>query len=181
MLHWISWELVTLGDEVLIKNSIFGIKWIYFWEKIKWEFYLVPFLDANHNTFFYAIFDDILQIQIFNKLIKISGIWVKTANYIVTKFSLSEIQQAISEANLDFFTQVPGVWAKTAKKIILELKDKISIEDIEKLDQHNQVKAKIIKTLTNLGYPKNKVIELLKDIKNFDNPSEVIQQIVKQL
>jgi Holliday junction resolvasome RuvABC DNA-binding subunit len=63
----------------------------------------------------------------------------------------------------------------------LELKDKISIEDIEKLDQHNQVKAKIIKTLTNLGYPKNKVIELLKDIKNFDNPSEVIQQVVKQL
>ena len=182
MLHQINWKLTKFQEDVLIKNEFFWIKWVYFGLQTQGEFFLYPFLDTNHNTFYYAIFDNPNQYELFLRLIKISWIGVKTANYIATKFELEEIKTAIDNSDVKFFTQVPGIWQKTAKKIILELKDKISLEDLEKVQQEEEIKEKIVKTLVNLGYPRLKVEKILKDYKwNLEKPAEIIQQVIKQL
>ena len=181
MLHYINWQLTRIYDEVFIKNEVFGIKWVYFGIKSEWEFFLYPFLDTNHNTFYYAIFDNFFQYELFLRLVKISWIWVKTANYLVTKFVLDEIKQAINEADVSFFTQVPGIWPKTAKKILLELKDKLSLEELEKVNQTEELKEKIVRTLVNLGYWRQKVEKILKEYKNVENVSEVIKEIIGKI
>ena len=181
MLHFFSWELLKLDDMVYVKNEFFWIKGYYFWYKKKGEFFLYPFLDTNHNTFYYAIFDDFRQLEIFNRLIKISWIGLKTANYISTFFDFEDIKKAISSSDIDFFTQIPGIGTKTAKKIIFELKDKVDLTEIDKADELAQKKKKIITTLTNLGYNKSKVEAILKDIKQIDDLQQVIQEIIKKL
>ena len=182
MLHQITWKLVKFQEDVLVKNDFFWIRWVYFGIQTKGEFLLYPFLDTNHNTFYYAIFDNIKQYELFLRLIKISWIWVKTANYISTKFKLEEIKTAIGNSDIKFFAQVPGIWPKTAKKIILELKDKISLEDLEKAQQEEEIKEKIIKSLVNLGYSRLKVEKVLKNYKwNLENSAIVIQEIIKKL
>ncbi len=182
MLNLIVWKKITLWDFVFIKNEFFWIKWYYFWNKYEGEFILYPFLDTNHNTFYYAIFDNFKQYEIFSKLIKISGVGMKTANYIATFFDLEEIKKAIDNVDIEFFTQITGIWPKTAKKILVELKDKIILEDLDKTQKLSKLKEKIISTLVNLWYSKSKVEKLLKDYTwNLENISEVIQYLIKKL
>jgi len=181
MLHFFSWELVKFDDMVYLKNDIFGIKWYYFWLKKNWDFFLFPFLDTNHNTFYYAIFDAFKQLELFNRLIKISGIGIKTANYISTCFWLDEIKKAISNADVEFFTSIPGIGPKTAKKIIFELKDKIDLSELDKLDELNEKKRKILTTLVNLWYSKSKVEAVLKTISDIEDLQKTIQMIIKNL
>ncbi len=182
MLHYIKWELINNKEEVLIKNDFFWIKWIYYWSKIKWSFLLYPFIDTNHNTIYYAIFDNQEQLDIFNRLLKITWIWVKTADYISTSFWLNEIRNAIDNAQVDFFTKVPWIWKKTAKKIILELKDKLSLKEFEDFDKKIEIKNNIIETLVNLWYSKQKVEKAIKNYKwNYDNTKEIMQEIIKKL
>ena len=181
MFHIFSGRIVKLDDMVYVKNDLFWIKGYYFGLKKEGEFFLYPFLDTNHNTFYYAIFDNFKQLELFNRLIKISWIGLKTANYISTFFSLDDIKKAISDTNTEFFTQIPWIWPKTAKKIIFELKDKIDLNQLEQADKLSEQRKKIITTLVNLGYSKSKVEKILKDIKNIDDLQQTIQKVIKQL
>lgn len=181
MLHFFSWKLLKLDDMAYIKNDFFWVKWYYFGFRKEWDFFLYPFLDTNHNTFYYAIFDSFEQLELFNRLIKISWIGLKTANYIATFFSLSDIKQALSSSDINFFTEIPWIWPKTAKKIIFELKDKVQLDELDKADELSEKKKKIISTLTNLWYNKSKIEEILKSVKKIDDLQKTIQEIIRKI
>lgn len=114
-------------------------------------------------------------------MIKISWIWLKTANYIATFFSLSDIKQALSSSDINFFTEIPWIWPKTAKKIIFELKDKVQLDELDKADELSEKKKKIISTLTNLWYNKSKIEEILKSVKKIDDLQKTIQEIIRKI
>ena len=138
-------------------------------------------------------FTHILDKNIFLELIKVNGVGPKTALNILGIMEASEIIDAINLADQTSFTRVSGIGPKAAVRIINDLKDKINKLsntanlNITETSLNNQsVETTLLKdslsALENLGYQKNQIIaivkEIIKDEKDF---SQIITKSLKKL
>ena len=182
MFHYFSWKIVNFQNYKILKNESFWINIYYSWTQTKGNFFLHPVLDDNHHTIYYLWFDNIQQLNIFHRLTKISWIWAKTGCFIATSYPIEEIKSAIDTNNMKFFTNIPSIWPKTAKKIIIELKDKLSLDELDKIEANEVLKNKIISSISSLGYSKQKIEKILKTYKwDLSNTQKVIKDILKKL
>ena len=76
------------------------------------------------------------ELKMFELLISVSGVGAKTALTMLTVCEPSEFALAVIAEDIKTLTTIPGIGPKSAKRIILELKDKIKKEQqIEELTQ----------------------------------------------
>lgn len=121
------------------------------------------------------------ELELFELLISVSGIGPKAAQAILSRSKPSQIKSAIMEEDLDIFTAVSGVGRKIATRIILELKGKISAEDLSIALGKNDY-AEILEALKNLGYKPNEAKETLKNMpKDLKSDNEKITWALQQL
>ncbi|HET9469354.1 MAG TPA: Holliday junction branch migration protein RuvA [Vicinamibacterales bacterium] len=71
-------------------------------------------------------FATLLELQIFERLISVSGIGPKLALAVLSGIEPSELVSAIRTANVARLTGIPGIGKKIAERIGLELKDKMA-------------------------------------------------------
>ncbi len=69
------------------------------------------------------------DLEIFKQLITVSGIGPKGALGILSALSPDDLRMAVLSDDVKAIASAPGIGKKTAEKLILELKDKLSIED----------------------------------------------------
>ena len=123
----------------------------------------------------------------FLSLISISGVGPSTAIVILSSLSADELKLAILESDVNKIKSVKGIGLKTAERIILELKDKINIDEIEdiKLSNNigNTIRDEALSALSSLGISKNvvehhidSILEANKDI----NLEDLIKEILKR-
>ena len=70
------------------------------------------------------------DLQVFRLLIGVSGIGPKAGLNILSCLSPDELRFAVLAGDVKTISSAPGIGKKTAEKLILELKDKMSIEDV---------------------------------------------------
>jgi Holliday junction DNA helicase RuvA len=102
------------------------------------------------------------DMELFKKLITVSGIGPKGGLAILSTLDADDLRFAILSGDAKAIAKAPGVGAKTAQRVILELKDKMSLEEaFEKKTEHVQagqassnslVKNDAVMALTALGY-----------------------------
>jgi holliday junction DNA helicase RuvA len=103
-------------------------------------------------------FATLLELQIFERLISVSGIGPKLALAVLSGIETKELVSAIQQANVARLTAIPGIGKKTAERIGLELKDKMSALSPEVLEPSAEVRAgetlrtDVLSALINLGY-----------------------------
>ncbi len=68
--------------------------------------------------------------ELFAQLLAVSGIGPKAALAMLSSLSVQQIKQAIVQDNSAVLTAVPGIGNKIAKRLVLELKDKMKDADI---------------------------------------------------
>lgn len=103
------------------------------------------------------------ELEIFKILIGVSGVGPKVALSILSSLTVKELRLAVISEDAKSIARANGVGAKGASRIILELKDKLSMEDM--LDAayddsvgaahssaDTDVRADVITALTALGY-----------------------------
>ena len=123
----------------------------------------------------------------FLSLISISGVGPCTAIVILSSLSADELKLAILDSDVNKIKSVKGIGLKTAERIILELKDKINIDEIEdiKLSNNigNTIRDEALSALSSLGISKNvvehhidSILEANKDI----NLEDLIKEILKR-
>ena len=66
-------------------------------------------------------------IELFKKLIDVSGIGPKVAMGILSKLDANDVIYAILRGDTTTIVSCPGVGKKTAERLVLELKDKLNI------------------------------------------------------
>lgn len=182
MLHYFSGKLADYWDFKILKNEFFWINLSYFGLKNEGNFFLYPILDSNHNTLYYLGFDDFQQLSLFYKFIKISGVGPKISCFIVTSNPINEIKKSIENNDVDFFKGISWIGPKTAKKIIIELKDKIDLDDFNDVDSQSKKKDMILKWIVSLWYNKESVKNILKDYDwDLSNMQKVIKDIIKKI
>jgi Holliday junction DNA helicase RuvA len=125
--------------------------------------------------------------EVFRNLISISGVGPNTARVMLSSLSPAEITDAIVSENVKILKTIKGIGEKSAKRIVVELKDKLSkgVENIEiKNVEHNRNKDEALSALVMLGFMKNSVEKVLKKIVNeSDNLSveELVKRALKEL
>ncbi len=67
---------------------------------------------------------------LFLQLTKISGIGARTALAILSGLSVSDLHQIVAAQDGVRLTRIPGIGKKTAERLLLELRDKISLPPV---------------------------------------------------
>lgn len=114
--------------------------------------------------------------QMFELLISVSGIGANTARVMLSSMSNEEIQQAILTENEKAISSVKGIGPKTAKRLILELKDKVAKgADIKVPAVNNNLKMKedALVALTLLGFNKNSANQAIEAVCKQSIPDSV--------
>ncbi len=75
-------------------------------------------------------FSSIKEKNMFKNLITISGIGAKAAMMILSGMDMRELAMCIVSGNSGAISKIKGIGKKTAERIILELKEKIAVEDM---------------------------------------------------
>ena len=83
--------------------------------------------------------EDVLQLygfaepaerELFEQLLSVSGVGPKVALLIVSGSTPSELRKSIVLEDITRFVAIPGVGKKTAERVVLELKEKLGLEQI---------------------------------------------------
>lgn len=128
------------------------------------------------------------ELRMFEILINVSGVGVKSALTMLSDITPSSFALAVINDDVTRLTKVPGVGKKTAQRLILELKDKLKSEDIasEKIEveekKNNNINNDAIVALQVLGYSKKEAETVLEKIDtNGLSIEETIKQALKYL
>ena len=134
------------------------------------------------------------DVRIFKMLIGVSGIGPKGALSILSVLSTDDLRFAILGDDAKAIAKAPGVGAKTAQRVIIELKDKLSLEDAFEQKIANQaqkaelnpavgVKNEAILALTSLGYSQSEALKVLQgiEISPDDQVEDVLKMALKQM
>lgn len=138
---------------------------------------------SEDNLSLYGFFEEEEQ-RLFTKLIAISGIGPKAAISILGTFSPDNLRAAVANGDAKTIAQAPGIGLKTAQKLIIELKDKISLSDVSVPSAGTADSEKVLQvvdTLALYGFPRAKVIETLKKLDNSLPLEELIAQTLRIL
>ncbi len=97
-----------------------------------------------------------LELQVFERLIAVSGIGPKLALAVLSGIEPQELVSAVQRGDIARLTAIPGVGKKTAERIGLELKDRLSLAiagtGAAGLPPGAGVRDDLVSALLNLGY-----------------------------
>ncbi len=132
------------------------------------------------------------DLQIFKLLISVNGIGPKNALAILSVMTTDDLRFAVLGDDAKAIARTPGVGTKTAQRLILELKDKVSLEDAfeQKLANVQEaqadasgVKAEAVMALTALGYSSSEALKTLSGIEITEDMDveTVLKQALKKM
>lgn len=99
-----------------------------------------------------------LELQIFERLIAISGIGPKLALAVLSGIDATELAIAVQRGDVARLTAIPGIGKKTAERIELELKDRLPVAVATDSQagagsgDAADLRADLLSALLNLGY-----------------------------
>ena len=119
--------------------------------------------------------------NLFRQLISVSGIGASTARTMLSSLSPSEIQSAIISGNVATIQSVKGIGSKTAQRVIIDLKDKVSL--ISENDEFignigNTNKDAALSALEVLGYSRKQTSKLIEMLVN-NSPEMSVEELIK--
>lgn len=101
------------------------------------------------------------ELEVFKVLLGVNGVGPKAALSLLSALTVNELRLAVVSEDVKSITRANGIGAKGASRIILELKDKLRMEDMIDAAYENainggaddsDIKANVIAALTALGY-----------------------------
>ena len=104
------------------------------------------------------------ELRMFELLLSVSGIGARSAITMLSNIEPSEFAFAVISDDVDSMTKIPGIGKKTAQRLILELKDKLKSEEIERNKEEIEKEIKEVEGLNEavsalqvLGYSRREI------------------------
>ena len=117
------------------------------------------------------------ELEMFKLLINVSGIGPKGGLAVLSVLSANDLRYAIVAEDVKTISKAPGVGSKTAKRLIIELKDKIDLEEViengfEQVEaanpvsgSNNRIRKEAADALVALGYSATEASKVLSGIE----------------
>ncbi len=128
------------------------------------------------------------DLAVFKKLITVNGIGPKGGLAILSVMSADDLRFAVLSGDPAAIAKAPGIGKKTAERVILDLRDKISIEDTliqKEIGQAQKGQAvsgshagnEAVEALTALGYSASDALRAVKKVQT--DPDMDVETILK--
>ncbi len=118
---------------------------------------------------------------LFIKLISVSGIGPKSALSILASGSVSRIAEAIEARDDSYLKKFPGIGPKAAQQIILDLKGKISFDEVSVVATQSQKMNDVEEALISLGYAKKDIQKTLGKLDSEKEVGDIIKDALRLL
>lgn len=197
MIYSLKGTLELVQDNFIVVNCAgVGYKCVcslvtksFFSESLLKEITVYTHLSVRQDAMELFGFSSISELESFKLLTSVSGVGPKAALGILSQFSTEKLSFIISGSDSKSLTNAPGIGPKTAKRIILELKDKFSVD---KISSSNEVesydipssagkKNEALNALMVLGYLKQEVLPYLSNLSENLSIEEMIQSTLKYM
>ena len=118
---------------------------------------------------------------LFIKLISVSGVGASTARTMLSSLSPPEIISAIRTGDVSVIQSIKGIGLKTAQRLILELKDKLNINQNDDSIDFAPISSvtEAISALEVLGYSNKQTNKVVNQIFN-QNPGIDVESLIKE-
>ena len=159
-------------------------------EKVK----IYTYLCVREDAFILYGFLTRDDLNVFKLLIGVSGIGPKGALAILSVMSTDDLRFAVLSDDAKAIAKAPGVGNKTAQRLIIELKDKLSLEDaFEQKLSHTQeavsgnglkgIRNEAVEALVSLVYSSTEALKVLRDIEITEDSSveDILKLALKQM
>ena len=119
----------------------------------------------------------------FRQLLKVNGIGAKSALAILSGLSIDELIQAVSLQEAGLLTRVPGIGKKTAERLLLELKDKFTLDSALSIKGSGiaSISQDVLNALIALGYNERESLNAVKSLDINLTVNDGIKQALKYL
>ncbi len=194
MIAYISGILASAGDNyIIVDNNGMGYKLFVSGKFIdtlpatgsKIKVYTYMYIREDELTLYGFYSED--ELYVFKTLIGISGVGPKAAMAVLTAMTINELYMAVMSDDVKAISKANGIGSKGASRIILELKDKLKVEDMLDISYNNSVKDNnigdtnvvkdVIMALTALGYSSS---EAASAVRRIDSPESMeSEQLLK--
>lgn len=133
------------------------------------------------------------DLNIFKLLLGVNGIGPKGALAILSVMTPDDLRFAVLGEDSKAIAKAPGIGSKTAQRVILELKDKLSLEEaFEAKTNHiaeansnaaSSIKNEAVQALTALGYSSSEALKAVSavELNEHITVEEVLKQALKQM
>lgn len=170
-------EAGNIGYEIYMPGNILGQS-IRMGEEVKIHTYFHVREDVM-QLFGFLVKDD---LEMFKLLLGVNGIGPKGALGVLSGITADELRFAVLSNDVKTISKAPGIGKKTAQKLILELKDKLKLEDAFELKlAHEQMAAEAlgeelnkdgrkeaVEALTALGYSNTEALKAVRAVSDVD-------------
>lgn len=118
------------------------------------------------------------DLEMFRQLLNVSGIGPKGALGLLSVLTPDELRVAVVTGDAKALTRAPGVGAKTAQRIILDLKDRVSLDELSYMSEQSggvaasstsqsaQAQREAIEALVQLGYAPTEAARAVRKVEN---------------
>ncbi len=134
------------------------------------------------------------DLEIFKKLITVNGIGPKGGLSILSVMDADDLRFAIMSGDSKAISKAPGIGAKTAQRVILDLKDKIRIDDTmisREIDSYSEnlmaadsaQKQEAVAALASLGYGQTESLKAVNSIEGIEkmDSGAILKAALKKL
>lgn len=131
------------------------------------------------------------EYDTFQLLISVSGVGPRVALGILSSITVEQLSLAIHGKKTAVLTKLPGIGKKSAERIILELKDKISVPEGEDSQAElgtadtvplgNDMLSEATAALVSLGYTQAEIHSVMKKAGTGKDVQEIIKLALKEL
>lgn len=155
---------------------------------------LHTYLNVKEDLFQLYGFLDADDLKVFRLLLNVSGVGPKAALGVLSVLTADDLRFAILSDDSKTISKAPGIGSKTAKKMILELKDKFTLEDAfeQKLahakeeapsEAGSDAKAEAVQALAALGYSAADALRAVQraEITDEMTTEEILKAALRQM
>lgn len=184
-------DVSGVGYEVLVPGQLLSML-----EGIGQELKLYTYMQVREDAvvlFGFLTRDD---LQMFRMLIGVNGVGPKAGLAILSVLGADDLRFAILADDAKKIAKTPGIGGKTAQKIILELKDKLDLEEaFEKKLASDQISPEAnaaagseviqdaVQALVALGYGSTEALKAVRSVKPTEDMDveEVLKAALKRM
>jgi Holliday junction DNA helicase RuvA len=117
----------------------------------------------------------------FEALIGAHGVGPALALAILSVHTPSALRRALFDDDVAALTLVPGVGKKTAARLLIDLKTRLEVPDLEVVPAGGSVRADLGAALAGLGYQPDEVREVLRELPGEGNVDILLRDALKLL
>ena len=173
---WIEEERIVLesgniGYNIMMPASSFDTQ-----DLVGKEVKIYTHLNVREDAMQLYGFLNLDELKTFRLLLGVNGIGPKAALGILSGLTTDELRFAVLSDDVKTISKAPGIGKKTAQKLILELKDKIDLEEVfETKQEHaretegkmeskeeNAAKKDAVDALTAVGYSSTEALRAVR-------------------